>query len=174
MKLLIDQTRAAADEGHFFAALVLSLIIPDICGALADHRGTATSTNYRTWLEAYAGYDSDPEEARRIYGFRCSLLHQGRMRPHRPRNGPSFEDFPLAFIEPNSRFEMHDLSTVAADGSRVGWISIPMFVARITDAADSWFDQYGETATVKRNLEKFVQRRPNGLPPHLAGVAVFA
>jgi hypothetical protein len=49
-----------------------------------------------------------------------------------------------------------------------------MFVDEVTRGAESWYSQYGTTETVKRNMEKFVRVRPEGLPPHVVGSPVIA
>lgn len=97
----------------------------------------------------------------------CSLTHQGRMLPHGGH-------FPIACTFPHPSVpQIHNLSTVVGDDT-VGWLSIPLFVDEITRGAEAWFAKYGETARVKRNMEKFARLRPEGLPPHVAGAPIIA
>ena len=106
------------------------------------------------------------EDAALVYGLRCSMLHQGSAHPH----GSQFR---MAFIEPSTQRSLHNLSTVVGT-DRVGWLSVPIFVEEMATAAEAWLDQYGETQRVQRNLDRFARRRPEGLPPHVSGVAVIA
>lgn len=107
------------------------------------------------------------EDAANLYGFRCSLLHQGSAQPHRG-------DFPIAFIEPVGEApQIHNLSTVVED-DQVGWISIPIFVEEVADAVQRWFEEYASSTTVQRNMDRFVRRHPEGLPPHFGGAPVIA
>jgi hypothetical protein len=165
MDEMIRQIRAASAAGLFYLALFGALTLPDICGALASSDGKATGTKYKTWLRDYV-----PEQANNadlVYGLRCSLLHQGRTLPH----GGTY---PIASVAPApGRGEIHNLSTVV-DGKQVGWLSISMFVDEMTRGAEAWFERFGDSETVIRNFEKFARIRPDGLPPHVAGVSVIA
>jgi len=160
MDEIVRQIRAASVAGLYYLAFFGALTLPDICGALASNDGKATGTKYKAWLRAYV-----PEQANNadeIYGLRCSLLHQGRMLPHGGQ-------FPIASVVPlPGQPQLHNLSTSnEADGDRVGWLSIPMFVDEVTRGAETWYSQYGTTETVKRNTEKFVRVRPEGLAPYI-------
>jgi len=64
--------------------------------------------------------------------------------------------------------------TTAIGGDVVYWISVPHFVAEMSDAVRRWWAQYGDTATVQRNYARYARRRPEGLPPHVGGVVVIA
>lgn len=163
MDELIRQIRLAAAAELYYLALFGTLVLPDICGALASDDGRATAAKYKAWLrENVPGQASDADT---IYGLRCSLLHQGHSMPHGSH-------YPIAFVYPSPAFgQLHNLSTEVGD-DRVGWLSIPIFVDEVTDGAMRWFGEYGKTATVKRNVEKFVRLRPNGLPPHHGGPVI--
>lgn len=162
---MIRQIRAASGAGLYYLALFGALTLPDICGALADSRGSSTPATYKAWLRAYV-----PEQASsadEIYGLRGSLLHQGRMLPHGGH-------FPIVSVVPSPGMpQLHNLSTIA-DGQQVGWLSIPLFVDEVTRGAESWFGQFRTSQTVIRNMEKFVRIRPEGLPPHVVGAPVIA
>ncbi len=152
-------------SGLYFVALLGVLAIPDICGALASNDGKASGSKYKQWLR-----DNVPEEAADadlIYGLRCSLLHQGQAHPHG-------STFPLAFmVPPPDGGGLHKLSTVV-NGQQVGWSILPLFVEEVTRGAEAWFQRYGSSNTVQRNMAKFAYLRPEGLPPHAVGMPVFA
>src|SRR4051812_30437594 len=129
MDELISQIRAAMDAGLYYVALMGTLMLPDICGALASENGQSTPSKYRDWLTA--NVPEQASDAAEIYGLRCSLLHQGRMLPHGSH-------FPIVctFLHPAVP-QLHNLSTVVED-DRVGWLSIPMFVDEVTRGAEAW------------------------------------
>lgn len=161
----IRQIRAASEAGLYYLALFGALALPDICGALASENGQASRSKYTEWLRQ--NVPAEAGDADLIYGLRCSLMHQGRARPHRG-------DFPVAFVYPVGGYgQVHNLSTVVGE-DRVGWLSIPIFIAEVTQAAESWLAAFGATDTVIRNLEKFARLRPDGLPPHVTGAPVIA
>ena len=166
MEEMIRQIRAASAVADlYFLALFGALALPDICGALVSSDGRASKSKYTAWLR-----DNVPEHAAQadmIYGLRCSLLHQGRSLPH---GG----NFPIACTYPSPETpQLHNLST-ASNGSTVGWLSIPIFVDEMTRGAESWFQKFGTTETVIRNMEKFARIRPEGLPPHASGIPIIA
>jgi hypothetical protein len=161
MEELIRQIRAAAAANLYYIALIGSLALPDLCGALGSDNGKATGPKFKAWLR-----DNVPEQANDadlIYGLRCSLLHQGSALPHGGH-------FPIAFTLPGTG-QLHNLSTVVGN-ERIGWCSIPLFVEEVTRGAESWFSRFGQTALVTRNMEKFARLRPDGLPPHVTGPVV--
>lgn len=162
---LVSQMQSASQSGLYMAAMFMALALPDICGALASETGTASGAKARRWLETECGYP--PAYARLIYGFRCSLLHQGSALP----DGGAY---PLAFREPVPGYLVFHGFVTDVDGDRVQWLDMPMFVDEIAAKVREWLANHGTSARVQRNLKKFVRRRPDGLPPHMSGAPVVA
>jgi hypothetical protein len=172
---LVQQMRLALAAGAYMPSLMVALTIPDICGAVSSDNGRSSGAKYKSWLTEWVrlvehpAIDTSlgPDEAELIYGFRCSLLHQGSAHPH--GGGP-----PIAFIEPApGASQLHNLSTVVGD-STIFWLSVPAFVEAIAAGVDRWWAAVGTTATVSRNMERYARRRPEGLPPHAGGAPVIA
>jgi hypothetical protein len=162
---LLEQTRVALEAGAFMPALMTTLTVPDICGALGSSNGRASGSKYCSWLVAWFELNAgttfaqamDSNEAADLYAFRCSLLHQGSARP----DGGGTR---IAFVEPRPDTPiLHNFYTQV--GSDVVFcISIPDFVDEMTDAATRWWLAYGQTKTVARNFERYARRRVGGLP----------
>jgi hypothetical protein len=162
MEELIAQIRAASDAGLYYLALIGTLALPDICGALASANGVGTASKFKDWLRANVPEVDDPDA---IYGLRCSLLHQGRALPHGGH-------YPIAFMFPHPSVpQLHNFATVSGVDT-VNWLSIPIFVDEVTSGAEAWLAKYGNTARVTRNMEKFARLRPEGLPQHVAGPVI--
>ncbi len=162
MEEMIRQIRAASKAGLYYLGLLGALTLPDICAGLASDDGKTTASRYKAWLR-----ENVPDQAAGadlIYGLRCSLLHQGRAFPHGGH-------YPMAFTIGDSG--LHNLST-EVEGDRVGWTHLDLFVDEVTEGAERWLRQFGNTATVRRNVERFARLRPEGLPPHVLGVPVIA
>ncbi len=123
----------------------------------------ASGPKYKEWLRA--NVPTQAGDADLIYGLRCSLLHQGRAYPHGGL-------YPMAFTY-GGTIGVHNLSTVVND-QRVGWRTTEMFVAEVTRGAEGWLRAVEGTARFARNMEKFARLRPEGLPPHVAGMPVIA
>jgi hypothetical protein len=162
MDELIRQVRLATNAGLYFVALLAVLTIPDICGALASPDGKASGSKYKQWIKDNVPTQSGNADL--IYGLRCSLLHQGQTLPH----GGTF---PLAFIVATGG--IHNISTVFPDQT-IGWLILPIFVDEVTSGAEAWFNEYGSSNTVQKNLAKFAHLRLDGIHPHVVGAPVFA
>ncbi len=166
MHELIRQIRLASEAGLFYLALFGALALPDICGALGSDDGRATASKYKAWLR-----DNVPDQAgqaEKIYGLRCSLLHQGRALPHGSH-------WPLAFTPSTSVLQLHNVEMASEEtGEEILWCSIEIFVDEVTSGAEAWLNRFGNTATVINNLERFARLRPEGLLPWLSGFPVIA
>lgn len=160
MEELIAQIRAASAQGLYYLALYGTLTLPDLCGALGSQNGRASGPKYKRWLRE--NVPAQAAEAEEIYGLRCSLMHQGHSTPK--------GSFPVAFMAPGAG-QLHNLSTVVGE-DRVGWLSIEIFVEEVTAAAENWLREFGDSQTVKRNLEKFARLRPEGLGRHVKGPVI--
>lgn len=163
MRDLLEQIERASEAGLYYVALIGALTVPDMCGALGSQNGRASGPKYRDWLVTAMGVS--PAEAASTYGFRCSLLHQGSAHPEG-------SEYPIAFTEPGGP-QFHNVAT-RVNGELVRWVSVPIFVTDVLDAARRWLDAYEQTSLVQRNMDRFVRRRPEGLPPHVTGAAVIA
>lgn len=154
---LLAQVRTASEAGLYYLALFGALTLPDICGALDSENGQSSGSKYKDWVRKYV--PEQASEAAELYGLRCSLLHQGRAKPHGGL-------FPIAFTVAEGGPQLHNLSTEVGD-DRVGWISIPIFIEELTRGVEKWLSEVGGSRIVARNLKKFARLRPEGLPPHV-------
>lgn len=146
--------KQASDAGLYLVALITALTLPDMLAALSSASGEASGNKYRTWLQEHLGQSA--EDAARLWGFRCSLLHQGS--PYPPGG---FER--IGFIEPDSTMRLHRLRTKVSNDTIV-WLSVPMFVDDMQQAAEDWLSKHGGSEDVQRNLTRFARRRPEGIP----------
>ena len=163
MQVLLDQLRAIANAGLYYAALFPALALPDICGALESSDGIATGSKYAAWFDQnlgskYAGFLSGKD----CYLFRCSLLHQGRARPH----GGTYTR--ILFLEPGPVL-MHKV--VINDALN---IDVKTFCNDMAAAVEAWLPKASADPQFAANLAQFVTRYPNGLPPYIIGVPVVA
>lgn len=154
MDELITEIRGALDAGLNVLALMGTLALVDICGAVESENGTATASKFKTWLKA--NVPGQAANADNIYGLRCSLLHQGRALPHGAR-------YPVAFTVPGGP-QIHGGQWIAGS-DQITFISIPIFVDEVTHGAEAWLAKYGNTQNVQKNLNKFARLHPNGLSP---------
>jgi len=160
----INQMKQASDAGLYLVALITALTLPDMLAALSSVNGRATGERYRTWVQKHLRRSAD--DAAQLYGFRCSLLHQGSPYPH-----GGFDR--IAFFEPGTLTQFH-YTHIEIGGNTIVWVSVPMFVDDMQHAAEDWLSEHGGSETVRRNLKRFARRRPEGLPPYVVDAPVTA
>src|SRR5205823_5718812 len=91
------------------------------------------------------------------YGFRCSMLHQGRLAPH--KGGYTR----VLFIEPGrTPVVLHN--NVINDALN---IEVNIFVNDVVERAVAWHEQASQTTAYQANYPHFMQRYPEGLPPYI-------
>jgi len=82
MRDVLAQLRESLDANLYYLSLFVALSIPDICGAIDSENGEASGKKYAQWFDRYVapkyhGFLVGED----CYRFRCSLLHQGGLRP---------------------------------------------------------------------------------------------
>lgn len=168
MRNLLEQIQAALEANLYYVGLMVTLTVPDICGAIGSDTGVARHWKYVQWFDKYlaARYSSGSGQVitgEDCYAFRCSLLHQGTSQSPKSRYGRVF------FVEPrDSRATMH--CNVHNDALN---IDLRIFCEDIIAGAMQWLDEVEGTPTFERNYNKFMRRYPNGLAPFVVGFPVI-
>lgn len=171
MRDYLDQVRRASDAHLYYIALAGALIIPDMCGAMELPDGEAKGPRYISWFDRYIApkYGAGPEGTSALtgddcYGLRCSLIHQGRLKPHKGSYSR------VLFIEPGAaRFVAHN--NVMRDALN---IDVRLFISDMLAGAEAWLEHAEGTAEYKQNYGKAMQRYAEGLPPYITDVPVIA
>lgn len=162
MKDLLDQIERALDANLYLLALLGSLVIPDICGAVGSEDGRADRKKYINWFTKYAANICPFLSGEDCWRFRCSLLHQGSSQD----KWSSYSR--VLFVEPTATTNIFHCN-VLNDALN---IDIRIFCLGMVAAARRWLDEVQGTELFKRNMQKFMQRYPNGLAPYIVGVPV--
>ena len=77
MEKILQSIENSLKNQNWYSALVLSLIIPDICGKFEDN-DKSSSQRYPEWFEKYLGKKYDGYlSGSDCYALRCSFLHEG-------------------------------------------------------------------------------------------------
>ncbi len=161
---LLQQTRSAASCQLYYLALNSALALPDICGALEAPDGRASGPRYAAWFDKHVAplYDGTLD-GDTCYRFRCSMLHQGRTQH------PKAKYARLVFIEPGAT---HDVlhNNVLNDALN---IDVRIFCEDVVHAVEVWLPSALAQPQVAANIDGFVRRYPEGLPPYVVGVPVI-
>ena len=159
----LDQIQVALRANLYFLALMGSLAIPDICGAIDSDDGEATGEKYAAWYDKYAGSNCPFLDGESCYRLRCSILHQGSTK------NPRSKFSRVIFVEPPSANLFH--CNILNDALN---LDIPTFCNTLVEGALRWLSEVEGTPRFDKNYDKFIRRYPNGLPPYIAGASVIS
>ncbi|MGH9012507.1 MAG: hypothetical protein ACRDZ1_00975 [Acidimicrobiia bacterium] len=166
MNDFLDQVEAAANDGRlYYIALLGALTVPDICGALEAKDGQATGDRFKAWYDAHVAPQQKFLTGEDCYRFRCSFLHQGSTQ--HPKSGYSR----ILFVEPGAASNVVLHMNVMMDALN---IDARLFCLEVVDAARHWLTGVVGTEPYETNLNAFVRRYPDGLPPYIGGVSVIS
>lgn len=114
LELYIKDIKNALNNNLYFAALALSLTIPDICGMIM-YPDLYSKKRYIKWYDEYLGqYEESPRNEEReekmpflngeaCYELRCAILHEGRNNiEDRELKSINLDKFTLLLEEKNS------------------------------------------------------------------------
>ena len=169
MRDFLAQIEAALDANLYYLALFAALTVPDICGAIESTDGLSTGKKYIQWFEKhiapqYTSGDTKFLTGEDCYNFRCSLLHQGTSQ--HPKSSYSR----VVFVEPKAGAPVFHCNIID-DALN---IDVSRFCRDLVTAAIEWMADFHDEAQFQRNLNKFMRRYPDGLPPYIVGVPVIS
>jgi hypothetical protein len=161
VKQLIDAIRKALTDQNWYAALFMSLALPDICSAL-EQPDRKIGDRYREWFNRYLGerYDNPPTwadvpvrfTADDSYLFRCALYHQGQAEDDRQRT--TFDK--IHFVEPPAHRNVIHQNMM---GNTLQ-LQVDIFCEDYCRAAERWLGDVASNAHVQRRMEKLIQVYP--------------
>lgn len=163
MRDYFGQVARATNGGLYYLALAGALVVPDMCAAMEAEDGRATPARYIDWFDRhvapkYEGVITGEDS----WGLRCSMLHQGRLRPHRGSYAR------VLFVEPVREPVLH--RNVINDALN---IDVRLFVEDLLTGALAWLHDAEKTDVYQRNYEVSMKRHPNGLAPYIGGAPVI-
>lgn len=170
MEILISQVRMAMQSKLYYMALMTSLAIPDIAGALESANGWATEGKYIDWYEkwvrprlAESRDRENPFSGQECYYFRCSMLHQGSSQHSK---SPYTR---IIFIEPGAKnYGLH----YCLIREEALLIQLDAFVEEVLKGCELWLGSVKGTEQYEKNFIRFATRHSNGLAPYVLGTPV--
>lgn len=138
----------------WYAGLALTLMLPDICGALESEDGRSTRDRYRAWFDTWVGKKyRDLLNADEIYYLRCGVAHQGKFEH------PASKYERIFFtLRPGGMFFHCNVFSNQLN------LDIPMFCKDVVDGADAWFAAKQTDPYVQQNLANLIRYYPDGMP----------
>ena len=164
--VLLEIERAMA-AGLWYAAVALSLTLPDICASLEarpEARPDGQKARYKSWfnknLAGKIGLSADE-----CWALRSGVVHQGRYSNKSLR---SYHRVAFTF----ENYGVHCI-TVETNNERILSLHAPIFCADIISSVRAWCVLNSANQTIQRNLAHVVQIRPNGFSPAIRGLNII-
>jgi hypothetical protein len=103
---LLDSIKDAVDHENWLAGLALTLMLPDICGAV-ETPGEPVGKRYARWWDTnfgasykYGTGSNDHVKGEEVYQLRCAYLHEGRdLQADKKEISATIEKFKFATSE---------------------------------------------------------------------------
>jgi hypothetical protein len=157
LEMILQEIEKALEVKLYYLALTLSLTIPDICSALESPDGVATADRYKDWYRLYVSPEYGNLTDVDCYSLRNGVVHQGRLG--HPRSQYAYVAFTFQNLPNIAVFH----GNIAMD---VLQLDVRIFCRDICGAARRWFEVAKDEPNLKKNLERLVRLRPNGIEGH--------
>lgn len=165
MEELIRQIRVGIENKLYFLGLYTTLTLPDICGATDSQDGNANGQKYKAWYNEYVYPNYNLLTDSECYNLRCKILHQGQSHAKKNTDYYTF----IAFKEPDLNIEGGGIVNIGRviingqPGPKV--ITLTEFINAVLVGVEKWISEKRGTNLFEKNMEKFIKRNPNGIPP---------
>jgi hypothetical protein len=160
--------------GFYYAAIVLSLTVPDICSSLEtrvdDEARRHIETRYKQWCEKYLQPKFSVFTAKDCWALRGGVLHNGKLHGHTklaydrvifsPPFGPMIHE---CVAKDNRAGPDHTLT-----------LNVHRFLFNMVEAAKAWHRENGDNPIVQENIGGLVRTRMDGYPGTIKGAPVIA
>lgn len=157
--MILNQIEQTLNVGLFYVALVVTLSLPDICGALLDNDGRANSANYKAWYAANLQSEFPPLTPEYCYSLRCGVLHQGRSEIV----GAGAAQTPVVFKLPDPNgFHFNNIQMTGQHN--VIAFEVAVFCDTVIEKVRAWYATAKTDANVAKNIANLVRMR-KGYPP---------
>jgi hypothetical protein len=164
MEVILREIENALAARLYYAALLVSLSLPDICAALESPDGQTSSAKYKVWYDAWMAPLYPQMTSNDLYSLRCGVVHQGRMGHDRMQYAR------VLFTVPNAQGNVfhRNLLNDALN------LDVIIFCRDMVQCVEQWYAAQQNDPNVLANLPRLVQFRPRGLSPYMVGMPLIA
>jgi len=156
MKTILNSIENSIQNNNWYSALVLSLIIPDICGKLEGEQ--KSSKRYPAWFNKYLGKKyQNFLSGDDCYALRCSYLHEGSDNIEMQRAKDVLDHF--VFISDGShcnRFNNCYFGDPKYDGKNFLQLSVRQFCQDMVEAANQWLEDVSSNQEIQSNIREML------------------
>lgn len=164
MKTLTDEIVNCLKAELWYAALVLTLMLPDICAALEAENGATTPERYKAWYEKWLQHKYEKISADDLYYLRCGVAHQAQFS----HQAIKYDRIFFTLKHPKGKYwsfgKVHEHRKIQkTDRGQSYSTDLKRFCENVIDSVDEWFAHKTNDANVKNNIGHLVQFYPHGL-----------
>lgn len=156
MKNILISIENSLQNNNWYSALVLSLIIPDICGKLEGEQ--ISSRRYPAWFNKYLGKKyQNFLSGDDCYALRCSYLHEGSDNITNQRAKDVLDRF--VFISDGSHCLMFNncyFGDPKYDGKNFLQLSVRQFCQDMLEAANEWLNDVSDDHEIQTNIREML------------------
>jgi hypothetical protein len=147
---LLAEIDASLSSGLLRIALLASLTVPDMAGALDSGDGRTNGVRYAAWFDAYAAARFSAFGQRYLtgvdcYQYRCTMLHQGRT------TGSLTPRYSRTMFLRTKENNVAWCGAWTVEAGQTILIDVSVFCRNIVKAAWAWLDEVEETELFKKN-----------------------
>jgi hypothetical protein len=165
MRDFVGQIREVLQNSRlYYAALFISLTLPDICGAIGSENGEASRQKYINWYNKYASDSCKFLTGEDCYLIRCSILHQGSTQH------PKGKYNRIVFVEPSATTNVFHCN-ILNDALN---LDVHIFCENMIQGVETWLKENENTELYQNNYDRLIRRYPKGLKPYIVGVPVIS
>lgn len=164
LDVYLGSIRGCLDKGLHYAAIVVALTVPEICGALESESGWGGEKIYLAWCAKYLEPSYPELSAIDFYKLRCGVVHQGKFG----KDGMTFSRVIFGLPIRNGVLVHSNIINDALN------LDADRFCEDIIAAAKKWYANNTQNPHVIKNLPNLVRYRPEGLSPYVGGIPVIA
>ena len=160
---ILAEIDRALDQGFYYLAVATVLTLPDLCVSLASEDGRSNGKGYVKWCNDNLGNEFAWVTGDDLWSFRCGVSHNGRFGDLKHNVGRVIFSLP---------FRGNTFTNCQMNDAYV--YSVEDFCRNFMSAVRSWYAAHESDATLRKNLDRMVQYRPDGLAPYISGMPLLA
>lgn len=158
----IDSVKHSLDNNNYFAAIMVSLTLPDICSKIEYGNTEGNKKRYEKWIRNYFLHMLNKEiknidylTPENIYQLRCSMLHEGSNKAKTNLNTLNIDEIiPYKNDVDWDYIAISDTKILSTSEKKTTlFLDVEFFCKQILNSVENWLEERDDIDQV--NLELF-------------------
>lgn len=161
MKTFIGSIRLAVANENWYGALVISLILPDICGKI-EFPNKLTGERYSEWFDKYVRNKYELGDCYQeggtifmsgndCYALRCALLHEGHQDLRTQKANKRLQK--INFVVPKQGEKRHKINFSNIEFQ----LEVDKFCLDICNGAETWLSDVSGNKEIQDRMKKLLR-----------------